>query len=138
MVSYPSGLRGQSAKLLFIGSNPIDTSRESKKQIRGNSDKTVISAAAVSNPIDTSQRPEMYYTYVLKSKKDNKLYVGQTSNLLRRIIDHNLGLVKSTKHRKPLIKVYHETFNTRSEAMKREKFLKTGIGREFLNSIIKS
>ena len=33
MVSYPSGLRGQSAKLLFIGSNPIDTSRESKKQI---------------------------------------------------------------------------------------------------------
>ncbi|MFZ4592361.1 MAG: GIY-YIG nuclease family protein, partial [Ignavibacteria bacterium] len=98
--------------------------------------KTVISAAADSNPIDTSQNSQMYYTYVLKSKKDNKLYIGQTSNLLRRIIDHNLGLVKSTKHRKPLYKVYHETFNTRSEAMKREKFLKTGIGREFLNSVI--
>lgn len=108
MVSYPSGLRGQSAKLLFIGSNPIDT----------------------------SQIPEMYYTYVLKSKKDNKLYVGQTSNLLRRIIDHNLGLVKSTKHRKPLIKVYHETFNTRSEAMKRESYFKTGVGRDFLYKLI--
>ena len=56
MVSYPSGLRGQSAKLLFIGSNPIDTSTESKNNIRGTSDKTVISAAADSNPIDTSRQ----------------------------------------------------------------------------------
>jgi putative endonuclease len=79
----------------------------------------------------------MFYTYVLKSKKDKKLYIGQTSNLLRRIIDHNLGLVKSTKYRKPLIKVYHETFNTRSEAIKREKYLKTGRGREFLQKVIK-
>ena len=56
---------------------------------------------------------QMYYTYVLRSKKDNKLYIGQTSDLLRRIIDHNLGLVKSTKHRIPFVKVYYETYETR-------------------------
>ena len=78
----------------------------------------------------------MYYTYVLRSKKDNKLYIGQTSDLLRRIIDHNLGLVKSTKHRIPFVKVYHETYETRSEAMMREKFFKSGKGRQFLAGLL--
>ena len=78
----------------------------------------------------------MYYTYVLRSKKDNKLYIGQTSNLLRRIIYHILGLVKSTKHRKPFIKIYHETYKTGLEAMMREKFLKSGKGRRFLADLL--
>ncbi len=79
----------------------------------------------------------MYYVYVILSLKDNKRYVGFTDNLKRRINEHNSGLVKSTKHRRPLRLIYYEEFRTKSDAMKQEKFFKTGKGREFLNSILK-
>ena len=43
----------------------------------------------------------MFYVYVIKSKKDNQLYVGATSDLKKRLIEHNQGYVESTKERKP-------------------------------------
>ena len=55
--------------------------------------------------------------------------------IIERIAEHNAGLVKSTKNRRPLEFIYSEEFNTKSEALKREKFFKSGRGREFLNSI---
>jgi len=67
----------------------------------------------------------MYYVYILKSLKDNKLYIGQTSNLKGRIYRHNAGKVKSTKSRKPLKIVYREIFSTRSEAIRRESYIKS-------------
>ena len=73
-----------------------------------------------------------YIVYVLKSKKDNKRYIGFTDNLERRISEHNSGLVKSTQSRRPLTLAYFEEFETKSEAMNREKFFKTGFGRSFL------
>ncbi len=68
---------------------------------------------------------KMFYTYVLRSKKDKKYYIGQTANLKLRIERHNLGREKSTKYRVPFELVYYKVFDTRSEAMEYEKYLKT-------------
>jgi len=74
----------------------------------------------------------MYYTYVLKSDKDGKLYVGWTEDLNRRISDHNNGKVNSTMNRQPLKLVYYEACNSKQDAIAREKSLKTGFGRAYL------
>lgn len=66
----------------------------------------------------------MYYVYVLKSKKDDNLYIGLTNNIERRIKEHNSGLVYSTKSRKPFSLVYYEAYNSRNDAIKRELNLK--------------
>ncbi|OGU57781.1 MAG: hypothetical protein A2V66_01340, partial [Ignavibacteria bacterium RBG_13_36_8] len=59
------------------------------------------------------------------------------SNLQRRLTEHNLGKVKSTRNRKPLELIYHEEFSSKSEALKREQFFKTHKGRDFLDSLNK-
>lgn len=73
-----------------------------------------------------------FYVYVLKSKKDGRLYKGQTSDIEKRLKLHNSGKVKSTKGFLPWELVYFEIFQTREEAVLREKYFKTGSGREFL------
>jgi len=50
----------------------------------------------------------MQYVYVLRSKVDGKNYVGYTKNLKLRFEQHNKGLVRSTKNRKPLKLIYYE------------------------------
>lgn len=62
--------------------------------------------------------------YILKSKKDNNLYIGSTNNLVRRLKEHNAGLVKSTKSRIPFKLVYYEGYANEEEARKREENLK--------------
>jgi len=57
----------------------------------------------------------MFYVYVLMSQKDRKRYIGQTMDLNQRLSEHNMGLVKSTKSRRPLKLVYFEEYNTREE-----------------------
>ncbi len=66
----------------------------------------------------------MYYLYVLKSGKDNKLYTGFTSDLRRRFAEHNSGQVLSTQYRRPLELVYYESYKAEKDARKREKNLK--------------
>jgi len=44
----------------------------------------------------------MFYTYILKSKKDNKLYIGYTSDLKKRLSEHKRGDVENTSHRLPI------------------------------------
>lgn len=66
----------------------------------------------------------MYYLYILKSKKDNNLYIGSTNNLKRRLLEHNKGLVFSTKLRKPFEVVYCEIYKAEKDARKREHNLK--------------
>ena len=66
----------------------------------------------------------MYYLYILKSKKDKKLYIGSTNDLKRRVSDHNLGKVPSTKPRLPFELRYYEAFHAESDARKREASLK--------------
>jgi len=79
---------------------------------------------------------KMYYTYVLESKKDKKLYVGFTEDLKKRFKEHELGLVDATKNRTPFILVYYEACRDRKKAIQREKYFKTGFGRRFLNNRI--
>ena len=76
----------------------------------------------------------MNYVYVLKSLKDNKRYIGLTNNLENRLIEHNNGRVTATKNRIPFELLYFEEYDSREIAAQREKFLKTGKGREFLDS----
>ena len=66
----------------------------------------------------------MFYTYVLKSKKDGKLYIGSTNDLKRRLTQHNSGEVKSTKPRIPFILIYYEAYSAEEDARHREHNLK--------------
>ena len=74
----------------------------------------------------------MFQVYVLRSLKDQKLYIGMTDDLPARLEKHKNGRVPSTKHRRPLVLVYQENCETRVDARRREKFLKSGPGHEFL------
>jgi putative endonuclease len=80
----------------------------------------------------------MYDVYILYSQKDKKLYVGQTTNLKKRIAEHTDGKVKSTRNRRPLVLIYKESFSTRYDAMRREKFLKILYGARFKQRILKN
>lgn len=66
----------------------------------------------------------MFYVYVLKSEKDKKGYIGSTSDLKRRIKEHNNGQVDSTKPRRPLKLVYYEAYVSEEDARIRESKLK--------------
>jgi len=78
----------------------------------------------------------MYKVYVLKSKKDNRRYIGYTDNIDRRLKEHNRGKVKSTYKRRPLELIYFEEYPDKLLAEKREGFLKSGQGRKLLNTIL--
>jgi putative endonuclease len=79
----------------------------------------------------------MFFVYVIYSDTIGRKYIGQTEDLERRINEHNNGLLGVyTKNKGPWRLVYFEQYQTRSEAMKREKELKTGKGRDFLKTTI--
>jgi putative endonuclease len=73
-----------------------------------------------------------WFAYVLRSDKNKVLYKGLTNNLKRRLFEHNSGKNHSTKANLPWKLVYFERFATRIEARNRERFFKSGSGREFL------
>jgi putative endonuclease len=75
-----------------------------------------------------------YFVYIIKSIKDNNIYIGFTNDLIRRLTQHNTGKVASTKHRYPFKMVYKEEFNSRKEAREREKYFKSGFGRELIKT----
>jgi putative endonuclease len=63
------------------------------------------------------------------------IYVGITNNINRRLAEHNNGENRSTKAYKPFVVIFKESFNSRIEARAREKYLKSGIGKEFLKAL---
>ena len=71
----------------------------------------------------------MYYVYILKSKKDNLLYIGCTDDLKRRVAEHNYGKTPSTAPRRPWELLYYEAYQTKTLVRKTELFYKTGQGR---------
>lgn len=73
-----------------------------------------------------------YYVYILRSDKDNKLYVGFTRDLRKRMKSHSSGINKSTAPRRPLKLMYYEAYSSEKDARQRERFLKTGRGHEVL------
>ncbi len=80
----------------------------------------------------------MWYVYILKSKRHQWFYVGLTNDLRKRFTLHNNGKVESTKKFKPFIVVYYEAHNNKHDAVQREKFLKTGWGKNWIKRTLKS
>jgi putative endonuclease len=93
---------------------------------------TCLPAGREQQPI--SERQNMYFVYILRSEKVCTSYTGFTNNLDRRLKEHNSGKTKSTKHNKPWKLLFFETFENRIEARLREKYLKSGIGREYIKN----
>jgi putative endonuclease len=82
---------------------------------------------------------EEFVVYILFSEKFNKNYTGYTSNLIERFKSHNILETKGyTLKFRPWTVVHVEFFNSKSEALKREKYLKTEIGREFIKNLIEN
>ncbi|MBK8494767.1 MAG: GIY-YIG nuclease family protein [Chitinophagaceae bacterium] len=73
-----------------------------------------------------------FYTYILKSLKDNGYYYGHTKDLSNRLLKHNTGKVRSTKSRTPFILHYQEEFDTKSVAYLRELYFKSVEGKKYL------
>ena len=78
----------------------------------------------------------MYYIYAIKSKEKNYIYVGLTNNSERRITEHNYKKEKTTRFYAPFETILIEKYNTRIEARRREKYLKSGVGKEYLKTLI--
>ncbi len=77
-----------------------------------------------------------YFVYVIYADQFDKIYIGMTSNLEKRIFAHN-NLPKGwTKNFRPWRLIYSEEFPTKSEALKREKELKSHQGRSFIRNEI--
>ena len=79
-----------------------------------------------------------YYVYVLLSQKDQQMYTGYTSNLLKRVAMHNSGLVPSTKSRQPLKLIYWEGCLNQQDATRSEKYLKSGNGKIYLGNRLRN
>ena len=80
---------------------------------------------------------QYFYVYILSSIKDGKFYTGFTSNLEKRLEEHNSGKVLSTKPRMPFEIVYYEACVCLDDATHREKYLKTTYGKRFIKNRIK-
>ncbi len=70
-----------------------------------------------------------YYVYILKSKSKGTSYIGSTQDLENRLSEHNSGESKYTRGKGPWELMYHEQYSSRSEAVQRERFLKSVEGR---------
>jgi len=81
----------------------------------------------------------MACVYVLRSKKDGKLYIGSTRlTPAERLAVHNRGSVRSTKARRPFELCFSVEFDSYREAKKKELFFKTGFGRQELKNILRA
>jgi putative endonuclease len=79
----------------------------------------------------------MFYVYVLKSAIDGNFYIGHTADLRKRLAEHNRGKVDSTRKRMPFELVYYEASRNLSDAVRREKYLKTTYGHRYLRNRLK-
>jgi putative endonuclease len=95
-----------------------------------------ITSGAPLFPLPNFDQADMFTVYVLRSLTTGRLYTGYTSALEWRLAQHNHGTTKSIKDRGPWELLYQEKFDTRSEAMQRERILKTGKGREELKILL--
>ena len=92
-------------------------------------------SCAGSSPAFGTSHGFMFFVYAIKSTRRNYIYVGLTNNFDRRFREHNSGHNRTTKPYAPFEKLHLEFFQTRVEARTREKYLKSGIGKEFLKRI---
>ena len=86
------------------------------------------------NPVRDNK---IYYVYLLQSKKNGKWYIGYTNDLRKRFNQHNFGKSTYTKNRGPFKLIYYEFCINKQDAMSREKYLKSGMGRRYLKNRLK-
>ncbi len=77
-----------------------------------------------------------FYTYILQSQQDLTFYIGYTSDLDMRLDFHNTGKSRYTSHKMPWKLVYCEEFDNKSNAIKRERFLKKQRNKDFYKRLI--
>jgi len=80
----------------------------------------------------------MYFIYVLQSKKDSLFYTGFTTDLSRRIEEHNCKQQVSTQNRGPFDLIYYEWCLNKDDAIAREKYLKSGMGKKYIRNRLKN
>ncbi len=92
----------------------------------------VIPRSGIGRPdeVGISRSRMFYYVYILKSTVEKRYYIGSTENIEERIAFHNSKRARWTKRYQPWVLVHSEEFQTRSEAVKRERFLKSLKGIE--------
>lgn len=78
----------------------------------------------------------MYYVYILRSLKDNGLYIGYTNDLKKRIQRHNRGESSATINRLPFKLIYYQAFISQKDALETEKYLKTTRGWERIHRML--
>jgi len=91
-----------------------------------------------SNLLRTAITKMFYYTYVLQSLKDQSFYIGYTSNLGKRLEEHNGSCSMATKPRRPYKLIYYEAFLDKKDAKDREIYLKSGWGRRSIKKLLKN
>ena len=79
----------------------------------------------------------MFYTYIIQSKKDSKLYTGFTHDLRKRFRQHNSDEALSTKFRGPFEMIYYEACRNEQDGRAREKYFKLGMGKRYLKNRLK-
>jgi len=82
--------------------------------------------------------PMPYFVYILESERDGSYYIGYTNNLEERLDRHNHGRSQYTKAKVPWKLIHHEPFESRSEAMKREREIKGKKNREYIVSLVRT
>ncbi|MDD2646577.1 MAG: GIY-YIG nuclease family protein [Patescibacteria group bacterium] len=80
----------------------------------------------------SNKTSQVFFTYVLRSLKDDYAYVGYTDNLKKRLEEHQKGKSFATRLRRPFKLIYFEACLNEQDAKQREKYLKTTNGRRFL------
>ena len=78
----------------------------------------------------------MIYVYAIVSLVDSRIYVGQTQDVKKRLTEHNKGSTKSTKGYIPWKLFFYETYENRDQARIKEKYWKSGIGKEKLKLLL--
>jgi len=81
--------------------------------------------------------PLPYCVYVLRSERDQGLYIGFTQNLLQRLAEHNAGKSPATAPRRPFALLFCECFSNKAEALTREQYLKTTKGHRALRLMLR-
>ena len=80
----------------------------------------------------------MFHVYVLRSEKTGRRYTGACEDLHRRLHEHNTGHTRSTRHGSPWTVIHVEQYTAWEDALRRERFLKTGRGRDELDRLLRA
>jgi putative endonuclease len=81
----------------------------------------------------------MYFVYILKSELNGKSYTGSTSKeASKRLAEHNIGSNLWTKNNRPFKLIYYESYICKTDAILRENFLKTGVGKKLKKLILEN